>query len=296
VKHSEQINEIAAALAKAQAELKPAIKDSVNPAFRSRYADLAAVWEAWHAVGPKYGLATVQDVTNEERGIAVATRLLHASGQWLEFGPLVVPLAKIDAHGVGSATSYAKRYSLSAAVGVVAEDDDDANAAVGRPTGRVDRSDDAMAQRRTDSVARAPYDHSAKGVPLVPPPATPVPAPVLEGKKPTAAEAGTNGWAKVQTRKLTWSQECQAALPPDEALFLMPEDEAEQNRGLYVNGIREIGEKRLAKPSDRAAVKMQFLGSPTANLDTANIYLLRAMWLHLQAIEAKAQQAEKALA
>lgn len=126
---SEQINEVAAAMVKAQASMKPAMKDAINPAFRSKYADLAAVWEACRAPLTANGITVWQDVTTENEGIAVRTRLVHTSGQWVEFGPLVVPLSKHDAHGVGSATSYGKRYGLSAAVGIVAEDDDDGNAA-----------------------------------------------------------------------------------------------------------------------------------------------------------------------
>lgn len=125
---SEQINEIATAMAKAQAAMKPAIKDALNPAFRAKYADLTAVWESCRGPLTANGIATFQDVTIQGTTIAVTTRLVHSSGQWVEFGPLPVPSAKQDAHGVGSATSYARRYGLSAAVGVVA-DDDDGNAA-----------------------------------------------------------------------------------------------------------------------------------------------------------------------
>lgn len=125
---SEHIKDIATALAKAQGEMEPALKDATNPAFRSKYADLAAVWAACCPALTKNGIATVQDARLDERGVAVTTRLLHSSGQWMEFGPLTVPMAKQDAHGVGSATTYARRYALSAALGIVA-DDDDGNAA-----------------------------------------------------------------------------------------------------------------------------------------------------------------------
>lgn len=127
---SEQINEIAAASAKAQQELRPAVKDATNPAFRSKYADLAAIVEA-SRVYAKHGIAVFQDVTTDEAGASVRTRLAHSSGQWIEFGPLTIPMAKRDAHGAGSATTYAKRYSLSAALGISADDDDDGNSAVG---------------------------------------------------------------------------------------------------------------------------------------------------------------------
>ena len=125
---SEQINEIAAAGAKAQWEMQPAIKDAVNPAFRSKYADYAAIREAAR-VYAKHGIAVWQEVTLVERGVSVLTRLTHVSGQWMEFAPLTVPLAKQDAHGVGSATTYAKRYALSAALGIASDEDDDGDAA-----------------------------------------------------------------------------------------------------------------------------------------------------------------------
>jgi hypothetical protein len=126
---SDQINDIAGAMVKVQDALKPAIKDATNPAFKSRYADLNAVWEACRAPLTKNGVFAAQDVTSDDTGVSVCTRLIHTSGQWLEFGPLYIPLGKKDAQGVGSATSYAKRYGLSAALGIVAEDDDDGNSA-----------------------------------------------------------------------------------------------------------------------------------------------------------------------
>lgn len=151
MKTSEQINELATAMAKAQGALKPAAKDSINPHYQSRYADIASVWEACREAFPPNGLAIFQDVTNEERGISVTTRIIHTSGQWAEFGPLYVPLAKQDAHGVGSACSYGRRYALSAATGVVSEDDD-GNTAVG-----------------SDAHARA--EHIERGAASNPPPA-----------------------------------------------------------------------------------------------------------------------------
>jgi len=126
---SEQINEIAAALATAQAAIKPALKDSTNPHFKSKYADLTSVWDAIRGPLSANGISAVQEAVTLDDGVAVMTRLIHKSGQWIECGPLTVPAMKRDAHGVGSATSYARRYALSAAVGVVA-DDDDGNAAV----------------------------------------------------------------------------------------------------------------------------------------------------------------------
>lgn len=134
---SEAINEIAAAAAKAQLELKPAVKGAINPAFRSKYSDLAAIIEAAH-VYAKHGIAIFQDVTSSEAGVSVSTRLAHSAGQWIEFGPLTVPLSKKDAHGVGSATTYAKRYGLQAAALIPSDDDDGNAAAQGAPPARVE--------------------------------------------------------------------------------------------------------------------------------------------------------------
>jgi hypothetical protein len=124
VKTSEQINEIAAALSKAQGAMRPAVKDATNPHFKSKYADLAANVESAREPLATNGLAVIQEATTVAGGVAVVTRLLHASGQWIEFDPMTVPTAKPDAHGIGSATTYARRYALGAALGLVAEDDD----------------------------------------------------------------------------------------------------------------------------------------------------------------------------
>lgn len=132
MKTSELINEIATSMAKAQAEMKPASKDATNPHYKSKYSDIASVWDAIRKPLTANGISVWQDVSTCEAGVSVITRLVHCSGQWTEFGPLIMPLSKKDAHGVGSAISYCKRYALCAAVGVVSsEDDDDANDAVG---------------------------------------------------------------------------------------------------------------------------------------------------------------------
>lgn len=129
---SETINELAAALSKAQAEMQGAKKDSTNPHFKSAYADLASVWEACRAALTKHGLSVLQSpraTSNNGAGwsVEVETRLLHSSGQWMA-DTLTVPVGKADAQGVGSAVTYARRYALAAFVGV-APDDDDGNAA-----------------------------------------------------------------------------------------------------------------------------------------------------------------------
>jgi hypothetical protein len=127
---SRDLNELAAALAKAQGEIEGAIKDKSNPAFRSKYADLGAVWDAIREPFSKNGLSVVQFPRRDGNSVEVETILLHSSGQWMS-GTFSVPTAKQDAHGFGSATTYARRFSLSAVCGV-APVDDDGNAAAGK--------------------------------------------------------------------------------------------------------------------------------------------------------------------
>lgn len=117
------------ALAKAQAQMRSAAKDSINPHFKSRYADLSAVWEAWREVGPALGLAIIQTpVDGPEGKLTLETVLLHSSGEERR-SRLTFPVGQQTPQGYGSALTYARRYALSAMVGIVADEDDDGNEA-----------------------------------------------------------------------------------------------------------------------------------------------------------------------
>lgn len=126
---SEQVAELAAALAKAQAQIKAAAKDRTNPFFNSKYATLEAVWDACRGPLTANGLSIVQGAaaTGGEL-VTVTTRLLHASGQWIESRLDLVP-KDASPQAAGSALTYARRYGLAAMVGVAPEEDDDGNAA-----------------------------------------------------------------------------------------------------------------------------------------------------------------------
>lgn len=141
--------ELSMALAKAQAEIEGAKKDSENPHFRSKYADLASVWDAWQKVGPKHGLSIVQFGRVREMGAVLVTRLMHTSGQSIE-GEIPL-LHKPDMQGLGSALTYARRYGLAAMVGICPEDDD-ANAAV-EPTAVVMAGPLKVIDVRSDTTA-----------------------------------------------------------------------------------------------------------------------------------------------
>lgn len=128
---------IAAAFVKAQKEFGPALKLSSNQAFKqngrvSRYADLTSCLEAVMDALNNNGIALMQRTYECKDGVMLETVFLHESGEVLEGGLLHVPATKHDAHGYGSALTYARRYSLMATCGISAEDDD-GNAASGKP-------------------------------------------------------------------------------------------------------------------------------------------------------------------
>ena len=129
---SPTVTELAKALTKAQSQIKGAIKDTNNPFFKTKYADLASVVEAIREPLANNGLSYVQICHDKEGAASVETMILHSSGEWLSCGPVSAPVSKHDAQGFGSALTYARRYSLSAAFGVAPEDDD-GNAAAKAP-------------------------------------------------------------------------------------------------------------------------------------------------------------------
>jgi hypothetical protein len=130
MKQSETLKELGTALAKAQGALTHASKSSVNPYFKSKYADLASVWEACREQLSSNGLSVVQAPAEFQNNImTLTTRLLHSSGEWLEQTMTCpIPDKKLDPQGIGSSITYMRRYALAAIVGIY-QDDDDANSA-----------------------------------------------------------------------------------------------------------------------------------------------------------------------
>jgi hypothetical protein len=130
---SESIGKLAEALAKAQGAIEGAKKDSANPFFKSKYADLASVWDACRKALSENSLSVVQTTDESPDAVIVDTRLCHSSGEWIQ-GRLVMKPVKADPQGIGSCLTYARRYALSAMVGIAPEDDD-GNAATGKVEG-----------------------------------------------------------------------------------------------------------------------------------------------------------------
>lgn len=115
--------EFAAAFIKASSEIRGAIKDSTNPHYKSKYADLESVIEAVKPHLIANGIMFTQLIAPGD-DVEVSTVLIYKSGESLALGGLKVPLAKKDAQGYGSALTYARRYSLSTALGIPSVDDD----------------------------------------------------------------------------------------------------------------------------------------------------------------------------
>ena len=126
---SETIGKLTLALSKVQAQLKPAKENSKNPFFKSSYADLGAVWDSVRKLLAENELAIIQMPTDVG---GLTTILSHSSGEYMS-STMYIP-SKEDAHGVGSAISYARRYALASVVGVVTGDDDGNGAVKGTPT------------------------------------------------------------------------------------------------------------------------------------------------------------------
>lgn len=120
---SENINELAEALSKAQGEMGAAVKDASNPFFKSKYADLGEVVRAIKQPLANNGLSYTQFPIRDDQSAGVITVLMHKSGQWIRQG-YTLPLGKFDAQSTGSAITYARRYALQAIAGIPSADDD----------------------------------------------------------------------------------------------------------------------------------------------------------------------------
>lgn len=137
MRQSDTINELAAALAKAQGEFtnpernrEVTVKTKTGGDYKFKYATFDAILDTVRGPLSANGLALVQGVAISERGTMLATKLLHASGQWVE-SETPVFYSEDRAQAFGSGVSYAKRYAVAALLGITADEDDDGNNAEG---------------------------------------------------------------------------------------------------------------------------------------------------------------------
>lgn len=160
---SSEIGELAAALAAAQEELEPATKNAQNPMLRNKYADLASCYEACRKVLPQKGLAVSQICMPCDKGmVRVKTVLMHTSGQWISSECTLEAVGNKGVNGAqaaGSAITYARRYGLSAIVGLVADEDDDGCNAGPNQKERVQQTRQQAKTNNPDPMTKA--QHSA---------------------------------------------------------------------------------------------------------------------------------------
>lgn len=140
---SEMIDKLATSLSKAQGIIENAKKDVENTFFKTKYADLASVWDAIRKPLSDNGLSVVQGCNENDH---LVTTLMHSSGQFISS---VTPIfnGKKDAQGFGSGMTYARRYALSAIVGITQDDDDGNNASQKHDVNNDASSKDAREKR-----------------------------------------------------------------------------------------------------------------------------------------------------
>ncbi len=127
IKKSETLSNLATALASFQAEVKNPANTADNPFYKSRYAPLADVLHMVRPLLAKHGLSLVQAPGGDGELIEITTMLLHTSGEWLEFPPVVLKAERATPQGAGSAMTYGRRYGVSGVLAIASEDDDDGN-------------------------------------------------------------------------------------------------------------------------------------------------------------------------
>ncbi|NVT01065.1 ERF family protein [Listeria monocytogenes] len=214
MKMSESVIELSVALSKFQEKVEQPAKTANNPFFKSSYVPLENVISAVKKHAPDLGLSYIQIPLTEENKVGVKTILMHSSGEFVEFDPFMLPLDKNTAQGAGSALTYARRYTLSAAFGI-ASDEDDGNGASGntkannssknyqqtKQTQPTQQSDNlaSPAQRKAifakASVVGDPFGHDAKYV--------------LESYKITDTKSMSKGEASALIKKLDAEIEAQ---------------------------------------------------------------------------------------
>lgn len=135
MERSEGIAELAKALSKFQGAVRSVPKTSLNPFYKSKYADLDAIWEMCRKPLSDNMLCLIQTPLEVEGKLYLETMLLHSTGEWLK-AQLPINAQKSDPQSVGSAITYARRYAMSAMLGISTDEDDDANAATVRTTAK----------------------------------------------------------------------------------------------------------------------------------------------------------------
>lgn len=163
MKFSESTKNIFKALADFKKEFKQPLKDADNPFFKSKYVPLENVVQAIDKVAPSKGLSYIQSTISEDNKAGVVTIIIHESGEYIEFDPLFLKPDKSTAQGMGSAITYARRYSLSSAFGVASDVDDDGNEASGN-NNQNKKQEDPQLQNKQNFLNKAAKDFEKFGM------------------------------------------------------------------------------------------------------------------------------------
>lgn len=262
IEHSEQINELAAALAKAQAEMKGALKDATNPHFNSKYAGLDSVWEACRPALTSHGISVVQAPGAQGNAVSMTTMLLHTSGQWMR-STLDMTAADQRPQAIGSCITYARRYGLSAMAGIAPEDDDDGNAAQGGAQGPKDRGarrEALQAEARKANADAGPYAHD---------------------------EPALANYAELMARRAKLPADVQVHVPTDEDMHAVPPTELTDLVPSYVEAIIAAVKRRKLSSEEQGALKLMFLGNARAQLtgQKHNPFFIYAFFKHMRTDE-----------
>lgn len=152
MKTSENINELAVALNKAQSDFMVAKKDAKNPFFKSKYATLNSVYEAVAPALLSNGFTIIQPIVDNN----VETTLVHASGQFITSSCPIVCAKQNDPQAMGSAITYARRYSLASLLGVMTDEDDDGEKAMARPAPKQSVKESPKAEKKQEKEPETP--------------------------------------------------------------------------------------------------------------------------------------------
>ena len=243
---SEQIGELIANLAKAQLEFTPALKDSDNPFFKSKYADLAANINAVRPALNKYGIAVIQSDSSELPTATARVRTsLHCGEQWIATeaeAPAIDKSGNINVQTLGSAWTYLRRYTLQALCGLASEDDDGNSLSQDKTPAQAEKA-------RPNPPQPAPAKATASGTTTSSPSAISHPE---NAPRPTTTQQS----AQQVTQRVATSPA--AAQPQAGQLKFIPPD------GLtcVVKGVQEVAAKPAegGKRATRAYLIVTFLG------------------------------------
>jgi hypothetical protein len=150
---SETISELAKALSNFQSKMVSVKKDAINPFYKSKYATLDTIWETIRKPLSENGLSVAQTMNIIDGKSVLETTLYHTSGEWVKGVQSVNPV-KDDPQSLGSAITYARRYSLSALLGIVADEDDDAEATKPEPVKNTEKPTPTT-ERLIDKITEA---------------------------------------------------------------------------------------------------------------------------------------------